>query len=156
MEYLTEIIPHFAFEGQYQGAEVCNAGHINDTFFLHYQVEGKALRYVLQRINRHVFRDPEGVMENIEAVTSHLRRKVIERQGDPSREAMRVIPTKEGQSFFRSMRGDYWRAYDFIEGARTYQQVENPMHFYHSGRTFGQFQYLLSDFCAESLHETIE
>ncbi len=95
-------------------------------------------------------------MDNIEAVTRHLRKKVIEKNGDPSREAMRVIPTKEGRSFYRSVRGEYWRAYDFIEGARTYQQVENPLHFYHSGRTFGQFQYLLSDFPAETLHETIE
>ena len=156
MERLTEIITHFAFEGEYTGAEVCTDGHINDTFFLYYKVHDRPLRYVLQCINRHVFHDPEGVMGNIEAVTRHLRKKVIEKNGDPRRQAMRVIPTKEGRSFFRSVRGDYWRAYDFIEGARTYQQVENPLHFYHSGRTFGQFQYLLSDFPAESLHETIE
>ena len=156
MERLTEIIAHFAFEGEYTGADVCTDGHINDTFFLYYKVQDRTLRYVLQCINHHVFRDPEGVMDNIEAVTRHLRKKVIEKNGDPSREAMRVIPTKEGRSFYRSVRGEYWRAYDFIEGARTYQQVENPLHFYHSGRTFGQFQYLLSDFPAETLHETIE
>lgn len=156
MERLTEIITHFAFEGEYIGAEACTDGHINDTFFLHYKVQDRTVCYVLQCINRHVFRDPEGVMNNIEAVTRHLRKKVIEKNGDPRREAMRVIPTKEGGSFFRNVRGEYWRAYDFIEGARTYQQVENPLHFYHSGRTFGQFQYLLSDFPAELLHETIE
>lgn len=155
MDRLIEIIPQFAFKGEYLGAEVCRTGHINDTFILHYQIRDQASRYILQYINHHVFRDPEGVMENIEAVTRHLRQKVMARNGDPAREALRVIPTLDGRSFFRSDQGDYWRAYDFIEGARTYEQVENPRHFYHSGRTFGQFQYLLSDFPAASLHETI-
>lgn len=155
MERLTEIIRHFTFEGEYLSAEACTEGHINHTFFLQYQVDGEEVRYVLQRINHHVFRQPEGVMENIEAVTRHLQRKVMERKGDPRREALRLIPTIQGTSFFKSAGGEYWRAYDYIEGASTYQQVENPVHFYHSGRTFGQFQALLSDFPAGSLHETI-
>ena len=71
MERLTEIIAHFAFEGEYTGADVCTDGHINDTFFLYYKVQDRTLRYVLQCINHHVFRDPEGVMDNIEAVTRH-------------------------------------------------------------------------------------
>ncbi len=155
MERLLEVTPQFAFEGKYLGAEVCKAGHINDTFILHYQVGDKTLRYILQRINHHVFRDPEGVMENIGAVTRHLRQKVKARGGNPAREALRVIPTLKGSLSFRTCKGDFWRAYDFIEGARTYEQVENPLHFFHSGRTFGHFQYQLSDFPAASLHETI-
>ena len=156
MKRLAEIIPQFSFEGEYLGAEVCTDGHINDTFFLAYRAGDKRARYILQCINHHVFRRPEEVMQNIEAVTAHLRAKIIERNGDPDREAMRLIPTIQGSSFFRSSQGEYWRAYDFIEGARTYQMVENPRHFYHAGRTFGRFQDLLSDFPADSLYETIE
>lgn len=155
MDRLLEVIPQFAFEGEYLDAERCTTGHINDTYILHYQTGDKRIRYVLQYINQYVFREPEGVMENIEAVTRHLRQKVRARGGNPAREALRLIPTLEGRSFFRTAQGDYWRAYHFIEGARTYEQVENPRHFYHAGRTFGQFQYLLSDFLAASLHETI-
>lgn len=113
-------------------------------------------RYVLQYINSNVFRDPERVMENIEAVTHHLRTKVLRRGGDPSREAMQIVLTTDGNSFYRSPRNEYWRAYDFIEGAQTYETVENALHFYHAGRAFGQFQLLLSDFPAHTLHETIE
>ncbi|NMB20069.1 MAG: aminoglycoside phosphotransferase family protein [Firmicutes bacterium] len=156
MRDLQEIVSEFDFAGRYQGAEECTTGHINDTFFVQFEGEDTSKRYVLQRINHHVFRQPAGVMENIAAVTDHLRRKIRDRKGDPSREALRIIPTKEGQLLYRSQHGEYWRAYDFIEGARTYQQVEKPVHFYHAGRTFGQFQCLLSDFPAESLHETIE
>ena len=156
MKRLDKIIPHFSFEGEYVGAEVCTDGHINDTFFLDYLSGDSMRRYVLQCINHHVFRRPEEVMKNIEAVTEHLRKKIKEQKGDPDRETMRVVRTMQGRSFFRSPQGEYWRAYHFIEGARTYQKVENPLHFYHAGRTFGQFQHLLSDFPADSLYETID
>ena len=155
MEHLSEIIAQFDFAGEYAGAEVCTDGHINDTYFLEFKDQERKFRYVLQRINSHVFRDPQGVMENIEAVTSHIRQKVIERKGDPDREVMRVILTRDGKPCYRSSQGEYWRAYNYIEGARTYQKVEDPVHFYHAGRTFGEFQLLLSDFPADSLHETI-
>ncbi len=138
------------------GAEVSKNGHINDTFFLHFrQEEGNIRRYVLQYINSNVFREPERVMENIEAVIKHLQMKLLKRGGDPSREAMQIVNTTAGNSFYRSPSGEYWRAYDFIEGAQTYEIVENPLHFYHAGRAFGQFQLLLSDFPAHTLHETI-
>lgn len=156
MEQLRKIIKHFDFVGQYEGAEECVTGHINDTFILQYQFEGGPRRYVLQRINQHVFHHPPEVMQNIGAVTEHLRAKILARGGEPRREALRVIPTQDGMLFFHSQEDEYWRAYDYIEGARNYEQVENPLHFYHAGRAFGQFQYLLSDFPAESLFETIE
>lgn len=156
MHRLPMIIPQFSFLGTYQYAEVCTSGHINDTFILYYRQDNVQRRYILQYINDNVFRYPEQVMENIEAVTLHIRKKVIEGGGDPSRESLRIVPTLNGCSFYCTPQGEYWRAYDFIEGAKTYQTVENPTHFYHAGRSFGLFQHLLSDFPAETLHETIE
>lgn len=155
MDRLLEVIPHFAFEGTFLQFETCTIGHINETYFLDYKTDTDNHRYVLQYINQHVFREPERVMENIEAVTNHLRGKVRQRGGNPKREALQVVPTKDGASFFLSPQGEYWRAYLFIGGARTYETVENPLHFYHAGRTFGQFQLMLADFPAETLHETI-
>ena len=155
MEHLAEIIAQFAFQGEHAGEEVCTDGHINDTYFLEFRDGEKKRRYVLQRINSHVFRDPAGVMANIEAVTSHIRQKVTEQGGDPEREVMTVISTRSGKPYYRCSQGEYWRAYNFIEGARTYQKVEDPVHFYHAGRSFGQFQLLLADFPADSLQETI-
>ena len=146
MEHLAEIIAQFAFQGEHAGEEVCTDGHINDTYFLEFRDGEKKRRYVLQRINSHVFRDPAGVMANIEAVTSHIRQKVTEQGGDPEREVMTVISTRSGKPYYRCSQGEYWRAYNFIEGARTYQKVEDPVHFYHAGRSFGQFQLLLADF----------
>ena len=81
--------------------------------------------------------------------------KIIKAGGDPLRETLNLIPTNEGGYLHRSEDGNYWRGYLFIDGARTYQTVENKEHFYKAGKAFGNFQRLLSDYPVENLHETI-
>ena len=61
-------------------------------------------------------------MENILGVTSFLRKKIIENGGDPERETLNVIPTKDGNSYFVDSEGEYWRCYNFIEGATSYDR----------------------------------
>ena len=68
-------------------------------------------------------------MENILGVTSFLRKKIIENGGDPERETLNVIPTKDGNSYFVDSEGEYWRCYNFIEGATSYDQVESEEDF---------------------------
>lgn len=146
----------FQFVGELSDAEVCSSGHINDTYILTYrQPSGESLRYILQKINVNVFKNPQEVMENIASVTAHLRKKIIAAGGDPERETLNLIPTKSGDLYHLGETGDFWRAYKYIEGAKTYQTVQDPKHFYHAGKTFGRFQVLLRDFPAETLHETI-
>ena len=126
-------------------------GHINDT----YATTAAAPRYILQRINNNVFKRPDQVMENIEKVTAHMRKKIIEAGGDPTRETLTVIPTVDGKSYYKDENGNYFRMYRFIENATTYNSVEKIEHFYEAARAFGRFQKLLADFPAEQLHETI-
>ncbi len=131
-------------------------GHINDTYVAHFRKAGGAIRrYILQRINHNVFKNPEQVMQNIERVTSHLRKKIIAAGGDPERETLNLIRTVEGRTFHKTDDGNYWRAYLFIERARTYQVVESLDHVHNATRAFGKFQKLLSDFPAGQLHESI-
>jgi len=153
---VKEIASQFRFQGAYIGAERCDNGHINDTFIVATSdPRGEIRRYVLQRINGHVFRSPEDVMNNIQLVTEHLRRKVIESGGDPEREIVNLVATHDDTFLYKSSAGDYWRSYLFVEGARTYDSVEDPRHFMGAGEAFGRFQSLLSDFPADTLVETI-
>lgn len=151
-----EICRRFQIEGSLVDVERSTIGHINDTFIINVKPSGGTeRRYVLQRINHHVFQNPEQVMENIQAVTGHLRKKIVASGGDPERETINLIPTKDGKTWYATPEGDYWRASLFIEGARTYDAPEKPEHFYNAGKAFGHFQRLLSDFPADTLHETI-
>jgi len=150
------LLPHFCFEGEFIRAESYGFGHINDTYAAYFRrPSGDIHRYLVQRVNPFVFRDIEGLMQNIAAVTTHLRAKIVAAGGDPDRETVTLIPTTEAKTFHKTPEGDFWRAYIFIEGARTYEAVESLEHVYNAGRVFGSFQKLLADFPAVQLHETI-
>ena len=156
-ERLLDAVGEIAFEGEYLEHSRYGNGHINDTFLVKFrQRDGSVRNYILQRINHEIFTDPAALMENIEGVTSFLQQKVRERHGDPAREAMSLIRTKDGKSFYRDANGCYWRGYVFIENSISLDRAETPEQFYESGVGFGSFQSLLSEYPAATLHETIQ
>ncbi len=153
---LEEALNGYDFGGEVAGALRYGSGHINDTFAVYVQKpDGEAARFILQRINTIVFKDPQGVMENIVGVTQYLKKVIEQNGGDPAREALYVVPTKAGKYIFEDSCGGVWRCYVFIEGTICLQKVENPQHFYASALGFGKFMRQLSGYPAETLHETI-
>lgn len=153
---LKLITSKFKFEGEFLGAEPYGHGHIHDTYLVSFRKEDRTKkRYILQRINHYVFKNPDGLMKNIQAVTSHLRGKILQAGGNPERETLNLIPTVGGHHFYQSKNGDIWRGYLFIENAQTYQVPQCPSHVYHAGKAYGNFQKLLADFPPEKLVESI-
>lgn len=132
--------------------EECTIGHINSTYFLD-TASGK--KYVLQRINRSIFKKPEVVMHNIVAVTDHIRKKLALSGGDVERGALHALESDQGKAYYVDEDGEYWRLYDFITGATCYQTVDSAELFSKVGYAFGHFQMQLSDFDASVLEETI-
>ena len=128
-------------------------GHINDTFLT---VSHTGRRYIFQRINHIVFPRPDEIMENILAVTEHIRGKVAAQQGDVERATLVVVPTDAGRFFYRDSIGSYWRMYEFTERTVTKERAESLKEFRQCGEAFGQLQGWLSDFPAERLHEAIK
>ncbi|MDF2985684.1 MAG: mdsC [Eubacterium sp.] len=151
-----QLVGNFRFEGEFIGAVPYGFGHINDTYAASFKkADGSSHRYILQRINNNIFKNPEQLMNNIELVTGHIKQKFASKGADYSRQTLNIIYTNSGKSYFKTNEDKYWRAYVFIEGARTYQIVENENHLYNAGNAFGKFQNLLSDFEAGSLYEVI-
>ncbi len=147
----------FCFAGEAEECARFGNGHINDTYLVTCRKQDNSeIRYILQRVHRSIFKDPDGLMENIRKVTSFLSEKIKKSGGDPDRETMNLIPSKSGENFITEDSGDIWRAYLFIEDATCYERVEKPEDFYQSAYAFGRFQNLLSDFDAASLTETIK
>jgi len=149
---LTQIYETFEVTDRADSFECCSFGHINSTFFVVCKGEKK---YVLQKINTSIFKNPDELTSNIVGVTKFLRRKVEAAGGDPRREVLHLIRSKQGGYYSKSDTGEYWRMYDYIIGAKTYQIVEDPVLFYNSAVAFGNFQRLLSDYPADELFETI-
>ncbi len=153
---LSEALDGFDFGGEVAGALRYGAGHINDTFCVYtQQPDGEGRRFILQRINTVAFKDPAGLMENICGVTDYLQEMVRRGGGDPSRETMTVLRTREGKNYLTDSTGGAWRVYPFVEGTLCLQKAETPELFYASAKAFGRFQNMLTAYPAASLHETI-
>lgn len=131
-------------------------GHINDTFLLCYETpDHSEKRYILQRMNHEIFRNPPLLMENIVHVTSHLRSIILSRGGDADRETLNVLKTGKGADYFQDSGNNYWRVFPFIERSICLEKAESAKDFYDSAVAFGGFQKMLADYPAETLHETI-
>ena len=152
-ELLRQAAAAFDFGLPIGEAERYGAGHINDTFAV--WAADHSRRWILQRINTDTFTDPAGLMENVTGVTSYLRREILARGGDPDRETLNVVPTREGKPYYTDCEGGAWRAYLFVEGTVCLQKVENERDFYTAAETFGNFQNQLAGYPAATLHETI-
>jgi len=136
----------FQIEGNPVSSKKLSQGHINQTIKISTDA-GK--EYVLQQINKYVFRNPIRLMGNISAVTEYLQQRVE----DP-RHAQRFVPTYKGRYYHRDRDGEFWRMHEFV-GGFCLDTPETPEDFYQSALAFGRFQQLLSDFPAEELYETI-
>ncbi|MCE5344473.1 MAG: aminoglycoside phosphotransferase family protein [Eubacteriales bacterium] len=144
---MTDVLRFFRLEGQPFSCEPYGSGHINRTYLV---VTDAPHRYILQKINRRVFKDVPALMENIHAVTTYLARQ----DPDP-RHVLTLVLTTESMPYHCDQDGEYWRMYEFITGGICLNLARNENDFYQSAVAFGRFQNMLSDFPAHTLHDTI-
>jgi hypothetical protein len=152
---VKRVLCHLTHKGKLAGIRVCRSGHIHNTYIVSFKDGNITRRYVVQRINTDVFCQPEAMMGNIVTVTSHIRRKIMEERGDPSRETLTVISWSNGSPFYRDDTGAWYRAYFYVEGTHIYDVIHNTNQAREAGRAFGRFQRMLSDLGPGLIYETI-
>jgi len=152
---LKEIGRHFDIKGEYVDGNPYGTGHINDTFKVIFLWEGQNVPYIFQRINHFVFKDPEALMENIGRVTRHQKIKRAN-LSQASRRSLNFSPSDNGTLLYRDKCDEtYWRAYRFIDKAKTYDVVRGPDMAFQAAKAFGNFQLTLVDLDGPRLNETI-
>lgn len=152
----NEVASLFEMRGDLVNAYPYGSGHINDTFCAHYDQAGQRIRYIHQRINTRILKDPAALMENIERVTRHsLNRLRAMKHPEACRRTLTLIPGTDGLPFAIDQHGNYWRTYQFIERARTYDVIENEGQARAAARAFALFQKYTADIPGKRLHETI-
>jgi aminoglycoside phosphotransferase (APT) family kinase protein len=144
----------FDIGGEFLEAISYGSGHINDTYRATFKEGGAERRYILQRINHKIFKQPTALMENVERVTAHLAAQVAG-EPDGNRRALRLIPARDGRGWYVDADGNHWRAYHFIDHARSYDAVENKEQAFQAARAFGRFQEQLASLPAPRLLDTI-
>lgn len=157
---IEEVIKKFNIEGKLVSIESNNSGNINKTYIATFIQEGNVQRkYLIQRINTTVFREPYKLMKNIEGVTKYLER-MIRKEKDNNHEVLKIVKTTDGR-LLCSILGengsrDYYRIYQFIENSVSYDYSVDPQIVYNTGKAFGNFQRLLADYPMHKLEETIK
>ena len=147
---IYEICKQLQFEGELVRFEVIHGGNINTTYKVVLQTKQGEVNYLLQRINKNVFKNPAGVMDNIMRVTDYINSKP--HTGDFS--ALRFRRTKTGEPFVIDDEGDYWRAREFVDCV-CFDTTDNLTVIEGAGMAFGEFQYLLDGFPVDGLFESI-
>lgn len=151
---IKEVTSHFDIWGDFLWCERYGSGHINDTYLAVFNQAGHQIRYIVQRINTNIFKQPEQLMENISRVLNHSKLKLKGRK-DATRRALTIVNANDNKPFYVDGEGKYWRAYLFVDRARTYDVLESPEFAYQAAKAFGSFQKLLADIPGDRLHETI-
>lgn len=148
-----DIVSRFATEGTVADIRPLGNGLINDTYKVSTK-EADAPDYVLQRVNTTVFTDVDMLMDNIAAVTRHIRKKLeAANVTDIDRKVLRFIAADGGELYHREADGTVWRMMVFIPNAKTYEAV-TPEYSYFAGNAFGHFEDMLVDI-PEKLGEVI-
>lgn len=144
----------FRIYGEFLSAGPYGSGHINDTYCAVFSQAGRPVRYIFQRLNHHVFKQPACLMENIERVTTHLGTRAAG-EPDRSRRCLTLVPSKDGVAWHRDEEGNSWRVYLFIERASTFEAVGTVQQAFEAARAFGEFQKGLAHLPGPRLHDTI-
>ena len=152
---LAEVLEAFGWGETAVSCERYGSGHINDTFLVINKEGDVEKKYILQRMNHEIFKDVDGLMNNVSGVTAYLRDIIIKEGGNPERETLNLVPDVNGNLHHIDSIGSHWRVYLFISDATTYNQVEKIEDFYQSAKAFGHFQNLLAGYPVEKLVETI-
>lgn len=148
---ITKVCDNFIANAVVTEIEQIPNGHINLTYRV--RIDGRD--YILQRINTDIFKDPDGLINNIALVTEFLRKKIIENSGNADRETLTLIKTLKGEPAYSDETG-FYRLYLFITDATCYNKAEKAGMFGESAKAFGRFQNILAEFDAKQLSETIK
>ena len=152
------IAQRFDVSGRLVAAEPTGSGNVNDTYLIIFRTTFSEERFILQKINTSVFPRPELIMANMKIVTEHVHKRLEEEahMSDRIWQLPRIIPTADGKDFLTDADGDYWRAISLIASAHSYERIQSPEHAYEAGFVLGQFQRLISDIPADTLHDTLQ
>lgn len=156
---LEEIISKFDIRGKLINIEENKSGNINNTYVATFEMEdGTIKKYLIQKINTTVFTEPYKLMKNIEGVTTYLK-KQLEKDKDKKHKVLEIVKTKDNKTLCaieNNGEKDYYRIYEYIENAITYDCSVDPKIVYNTGKAFGNFQKQLRNYPMSKLSETIK
>ena len=145
---LLEVSRLFRIEYDYLGYDTIQMGNVNRTYKVNFLLpEGKPKSFLVQNVNTYAFRNPVGLMDNIDKVTEHIRAK------KPGQLALHFHHTADRKTYVADGK-NFWRMTNYVPSV-TFNAVTDMDIVRNAGKAFGEFQMELHDFDISELIETI-
>ncbi len=142
---LTSILDKYGLKNNDCEIQPFGNGLINSTWKIKYQYN----EYILQRINKNVFKQPQLIAENITRLNNYLKRKF------PDYLFVTPINTVHGQTMVQSTENDFFRLFPFVKNSHTVDVLTNPLQAFQAARQFGMFTQKLCGFNVNLLKTTL-
>jgi N-acetylhexosamine 1-kinase len=139
-----EVIGAFRFDGATIGSKPLSGGHIHRNFL----VTCTGGRYILQRLNHHVFPDLGTLLSNVERLVAHLEAR--------GRRGLRLVKTRDGALCLRAADGTTWRAFHYLEGTVGRDNPTGPADAFEAARAFADYVSDVADLPGAPLAATIQ
>ncbi len=140
-------------------ASICptGSGNVNDTYLAVFRTHFSEERIIVQRVNSHVFSQPDWIMENLSILTNHCHKQLQAESESADRiwQLPRIVPCRNGQDFFKDDEGGFWRALTLIASAKSYDVAQSAEHAFEVGTVLGQFHRIVSRMNPLSLRDTL-
>jgi Ser/Thr protein kinase RdoA (MazF antagonist) len=149
------IAQQFSPQKQITDIQPFGSGNINDTFLVSLQ-EAADQSFILQRINTKVFHEPKLVMQNMRVYTNHVRDRLQNHPLERRWDIPKILPTQQGQDYWQTESGEFWRSLSFIAGSQSFDVMENMEQAREVGYALGTFHHLTNDIAPERLADTLE
>ncbi|MGV8074886.1 MAG: phosphotransferase enzyme family protein [Syntrophobacteraceae bacterium] len=156
MDHVVAVAAHFESQGKVKGIRKFGSGNVNDTFLV--TVDSSHSRhFILQRINTHVFRHPELLMQNMRTVTEFILESIehVLRTENRRWEVPRILPAQDGRDYLIDSEGSFWRAMSFIDSSQSYDTIIDIDHAKEVGYALGFFHRLINHLPTERLADTL-
>ena len=145
---LLQVSRAFRIDYEYLGYETIQMGNVNHTYKVNFRLpDGNPKSFLVQNVNTYAFRNPVGLMDNIDKVTEHIRAK------KPGKLALHFHHTADRKTYVVDGE-NFWRMTNFVPSV-TYNTVTDMTVVRNAGKAFGEFQMELADFDISELTETI-
>ncbi len=153
----VKIAEQFDVAGQLASIRPTGCGNVNDTYLAVFRTHFSEERIIIQRVNGHVFAQPEWIMENLSILTNHCHKQMQAENDSADRiwQLPRIVPCRNGQDYFRDEDGEFWRALTLIASASSYEIAQSAEHAREVGMVLGQFHRMISTMNPLSLRDTL-
>lgn len=154
---LLAVAERFQLPGRITAIEPLGNGNVNDTYRVVTEGEGR-WQFVLQRLNTHVFEEPELVMANLLVLADHVAARLEqppEHLAGRRWEIPQAVRSQNGGDHWLREGDDFWRTITYIERSRSLDTLADAEQAREVGFALGTFHALIADLPAHRLADTL-